>query len=160
MSNKWTRLQNPPPPLFTGKREQDFQKQIVMELTERVIGTQIAYYPLDIEHSNYHKLYGECQEKIYLPPIQIYCLIDQKDFETVTDQYGVDRIQNVTFHLHSRRLTEDKDLQVQEGDIIQYNDQFYEIFEINDAQLVYGQINYKAEIAVKARKVREGFFTP
>ena len=35
--NKWKQPGNPPPPLFTGKKERDLVKQVNDELAERVI---------------------------------------------------------------------------------------------------------------------------
>lgn len=157
-NNRWSRLSSPPPPLFMGAKERDFAKQVNSELLERVVGQQILYFSLDIEHSNYHKLYGEAINKVYLPPIHVYCLIDLNEFETLTDSGGIDRIQTIVIHLHSRRITNDQNLQVQEGDVLLYGEQYFEVFDISYAQLVFGQINYKAEIVVKARKVSEGFF--
>jgi len=50
MANEWNRPDAPPPPLFTGKKEKDFVKQINDEVIERVIGQGIFYYPISIEH--------------------------------------------------------------------------------------------------------------
>jgi hypothetical protein len=156
--NKWNNLPAPPSPLFVGKKERDLIKQVNTELEERVLGQQILYYPLDVETSNYHSLYGEAIEKNYLPPIHIYCLVEPVNYETLTNQYGVDRKQYVTVHFHSRRLQEDQDLFLQEGDIFLYGDSYFEITEIQESQLIYGQIDNKMELQVKAYKVRDGFF--
>ena len=50
--NKWTRPQNPPPPLFLGEKERDLVKQVNDELLERVIGQQILYIPVSRERTN------------------------------------------------------------------------------------------------------------
>ena len=54
--NKWSQPENPPPPLFLGKKERDLVKQFNDELIERVIGQVIAYYPVDLEHTTVKKL--------------------------------------------------------------------------------------------------------
>ena len=41
--NKWTRPENPPPPLFLGNKERDLVKQVNDELIERVIGQTVVY---------------------------------------------------------------------------------------------------------------------
>jgi len=69
MSNEWNQPSAPPPPLFLGKKERDLVKQVNDELIERVIGQTIVYYPVDIERTNYHDLYGEAIEKNFLPPV-------------------------------------------------------------------------------------------
>ena len=52
--NKWNQPDAPPPPLFIGKKERDLVKQVNDEIIERVIGQVIAYYPISLEHTNYH----------------------------------------------------------------------------------------------------------
>ena len=61
--NKWEQPEAPPPPLFTGQKEKDLVKQVNDELIERVIGQQIVYYPISLEHTNFHPLYGEAIQK-------------------------------------------------------------------------------------------------
>ena len=110
-NNKWSQPDAPPPPLFTGKKERDLVKQVNDELIERVIGQTIAYYPLDIERTNYHDLYGEAIKKNFLPPIRVHALVE---FEGINTKYstniGLDKEANITVHFHKRRLTEDQDL--------------------------------------------------
>jgi len=59
MPDKWKQPAQPPPPLFFGKKERDLVKQVNDELIERVIGQQIVYYPIDMQRTNFHSLYGE-----------------------------------------------------------------------------------------------------
>ena len=47
-ANKWSQPEQPPPPLFLGKKERDLTKQINDELIERVIGQTLIYFPLNI----------------------------------------------------------------------------------------------------------------
>ena len=56
--NKWNKPDQPPPPMFFGEKERDLVKQVNDEIIERVVGQQVLYLPLDIEHTNYHPLYG------------------------------------------------------------------------------------------------------
>ena len=61
--NKWTQPGAPPAPMFFGENERNLVKQVNDELIERVIGQTIIYYPIDLETSNFHPLYGEAIEK-------------------------------------------------------------------------------------------------
>ena len=74
--NEWSRPASPPPPLFLGKKERDLVKQVNDELVEKVIGQQILYYPIDMETTNFHDLYGEAIEKTFLPPVRVYALVN------------------------------------------------------------------------------------
>ena len=82
MANEWDRPENPPPPLFLGKKERDLVKQVNDELIEKVIGQQILYYSIDMETTNFHELYGEAIEKTYLPPVRVYALVEWKTEQT------------------------------------------------------------------------------
>ena len=73
--NKWSQPAAPPPPLFLGKKERDLVKQVNDELIERVIGQELIYYPISIENTNFHSLYGEAIEKNFLAPVKVNALV-------------------------------------------------------------------------------------
>lgn len=159
MSNEWKQPESPPAPLFLGKKERNLVKQVNDELIENVIGQAIAYYPLDIERTNYHDLYGEAVTKTFLPPVRVYALVE---FDGITTKYssniGLDKDSSVTVHFHKRRLTEDQDLYVREGDFVLYGDILYEIVTLSEPRQLFGQIDHKLEISAKCIKAREGLF--
>ena len=66
MADEWDRPEQPPPPLFLGKKERDLVKQVNDELIENVIGQAILYYSIDLERTDFHDLYGEAVEKTFL----------------------------------------------------------------------------------------------
>ena len=156
--NKWTQPDQPPPPLFTGKKERDLVKQVNDELIERVIGQTILYFPISTEHTNFHSLYGEAIEKTFYPPVRVHVLIDWQDYETTTDNFGVDRISTILVKFHKRRLTEDQNLFVRVGDFVQHDKKFYEIVELKEPRYLFGQDDQVFEILGTCRKAREGTF--
>jgi hypothetical protein len=156
--NKWNRPNNPPPPLFFNKKERDLVKQVNDELIERVIGQTIAYYPISRTHTDYHPLYGEAIEKNFLPPIRVYVLVDWNGNETTINDYGLDRVYELTCHFHKRRLTEDQNVFVREGDFILYNKVYYEIITLNEPKQLFGQNENQLEISARCSKAREGLF--
>ena len=156
--NKWKQPKNPPPPLFTGKKEKDLVKQVNDELVERVIGQQILYYPISIENTNFHPIYGEAIEKNFLNPIRVHALVEWQGYETETTNLGVDRRSKIVVHFHKRRLTEDQNLFVREGDFVLYGETFYEIVTLNEPKQLFGQIDQLLEISAECVKSREGLF--
>ena len=159
MSNEWSRPAAPPPPLFLGKKERDLVKQVNDELVERVIGQQILYYPIDLETTNFHELYGEAIEKTFLPPVRIYALVkfDNED-TTYLDSVGVDNVSQITVHFHKRRLTEDQDVFVREGDFVLYGDLYYEIMKLSTQRKLFGQVNQTFEVSALCKRARKGLF--
>lgn len=158
MSDEWSQPEAPPPPMFTGKKERDLVKQVNDELIERVIGQTVAYYPIDMKASNFHSLYGEAIEKTFLPPIRVYALVEKAETDRTYSNNGVDKVQNIVVHFHKRRLTEDQDLFVREGDFLLYDNQFYEISDLSQPRYLFGQEGQKFEITATCRQAREGSF--
>jgi len=156
--NKWNRPEEAPPPLFLNKKERDLVKQVNDELIERVIGQTIVYYPISIEHTDFHPLYGEAIQKSFLPPIRVYVLVEWGETTTTTTNYGIDRIYHLTCHFHKRRLTEDQNLFAREGDFILYGDEYYEIVTLSQPKQLFGQIEHQLEISAKCVRARQGLF--
>ena len=157
--NKWSQPDSPPPPLFTGKKERDLVKQVNDELIEKVIGQKIVYYPIDDSITQYNNLYGEAIEKTFLPPVRVYALVDYQSTETKADTVaGMDKQNTITIYFHKRRLIEDQDLYVREGDFVLYGDYYYEIVSTQWARQLFGQIDHTFEIVATAYYSREGLF--
>ena len=150
MSNEWKQPNNLPPPLFFGKKERDLVKQVNDELIEKVIGQQILYFPIDLETTNFHELYGEAIEKTFLPPVRVYAMVEFTEF--VTDylpNVGVDKTWEINVHFHKRRL---------EDDFVLYGDYYYEIVKLSEDTKLFGQVEHGFEISARCRRARKGLF--
>ena len=156
--NKWTQPAAPPPQMFLNQKERNLVKQVNDELIERVIGQSIAYYPIDIESTNFHSLYGESMEKSFLPPVRVMAMVQFGGHNTTATGYGIDRLQTITINFHKRRLTEDQDLYVRVGDFILYADLFYEITSLSEPKWLFGRGDKSFEIGAACIRVREGTF--
>ena len=157
--NEWSRPASPPPPLFLGKKERDLVKQVNDELVEKVIGQQILYYPIDMETTNFHDLYGEAIEKTFLPPVRVYALVKfDEEGSSYLDSVGIDGSSQITVHFHRRRLTEDQDLFVREGDFVLYGERYYEIVKTSSSRKLFGQVNQTFEISATCKRARKGLF--
>ena len=154
--NVWKQPEAPPPPLFTGKKEKDLVKQVTDELTERVIKSEIVYYPISLGHSNFHSLYGEAVDKSFLPPVHVSAYVDWQGAETVATNLGIDKRSTIVVHFHKRRLTEDKNLFVREGDFILYGKNNYEIVSLGQPRPLFGQIDSQIEIVATCIRARDG----
>jgi hypothetical protein len=156
---KWKQPNQPPPPLFLGKKERDLVKQVNDELIERVVGQQIVYYPIDLKRTNYHSLYGEAINKTFLPPIRVFALVAYEGIQTKFEtNIGLDKEATITVHFHKRRLTEDQDLYVREGDFVLYGSIYYEIVTLSEPKQIFGQVDHQMEISAKCVRAREGLF--
>ena len=157
--NEWDRKKNPPPPLFFGEKERNLVKQVNDELIEKVIGQQILCYPIDLRTTQFHELYGEAVQKTYLPPIRVYALVEWRTDKTdYMNGFGVDRLWEISVHFHKRRLTEDQDLFVREGDFVLYGEHYYEIVNLSEPKVLFGQVGKEFEIEAVCRRARKGVF--
>jgi hypothetical protein len=162
--NKWTQPVQPPPPLFVGKAERDFVKQINDEVIEKIIGQQVLYFPIDNNRTEYN-IYGESIEKTFLPPIRVYSLVEYSGPNRVQEEYGFDNLYSLNVHFHKRRLAEDQNLFVRLGDFVQYDQMFFEIVDTWEPRYIFGQDSDFAdgtslEVTATCRQARSGLFNP
>ena len=157
--SKWEQPSQPPPQLFVGQKERNLVKQVNDELIERVVGQQVLYYPISIEHTNYHPTYGEAINKNFLPPIRVYALVEWEGIQTeFMNNVAVDKNASITVHFHKRRLTDDQDLVVRVGDFVLYGDIHFEIVTVSEPRQLFGQIDHRFEVSAKCIRSREGLF--
>jgi len=159
MSDEWNKPAAPPPPLFLGKKERDLVKQVNDELVEKVIGQQILYYSIDLQTTNFHDMYGEAVEKTFLPPVRVYALVEVNDEATQhLEGFGVDRTSLITVHFHKRRIEQDQEIYVREGDFVLYGDIYYEITKLSQPRKLFGQVDQTFEIIATCKRARKGLF--
>ena len=82
----------------------------------------------------------------------------QEDYEQLKKNIGLDKQVSITVHFHKRRLTDDQNLYVREGDFVLYGNIYYEIVELNEPKQIFGQNDHKVEISAKCIRSREGLF--
>ena len=71
--------------------------------------------------------------------------------------YG-DVMTTLTIKFHKRRLTEDQDIFVREGDFVSYGGLFYELVTLDEPKQLFGQVDYRYEITAKCVRARKGLF--
>ena len=157
--NKWSKPDSPPPPMFFGEKEKNLVKQVNDEVIERVVGQQLLYFPIDIDHTNFHPIYGEAIEKTFLPPIRVFARVEYQGVETnFLDKVAIDKKTGLKIMFHKRRLTEDQNLFVREGDFVRYGSMFYGIVKLNEPKHLFGQADTQFEILAECIRARDGVF--
>ena len=155
---KFTRPAAPPPPLFVGEKERNLVRQVNTELIENVVGQVVAYYAIDLEHTNFHSVYGEAIQKTFLPPVRVYARVEAQQSEISNDSKGYDKRPRISVYFHRKRLTEDQNLFVRAGDFVYYDNDYYEIVTVRGAKRLFGQEGQKYELTAECIKAREGLF--
>jgi hypothetical protein len=145
--------------MFFGEKEKNLVKQVNDEIIERVVGQQLLYFPIDIDHTNFHPLYGEAIEKTFLPPVRVFARVEYQGVETnFLENMALDKKTALKVMFHKRRLTEDQDLFVREGDFVKYGKIFYEIVKLNEPKHLFGQADTQFEIQAECIRARDGVF--
>jgi hypothetical protein len=86
-------------------------------------------------------IYGETSSetgKWYFPAIQISALIERSDMEAEYDDFGPNRSQNYLFKMREKMLQQ-LEFYPEIGDVVFFNDRYYEIDNVISEQLLGGQ---------------------
>ena len=99
-------------------------------------------------------MYGEASEgKVYKQGVNLPCIVDASDFDFNYDDFGPDNRQSVSFAFQRAYLVE-VDLKPEIGDIMQWNDGYFEVDKFNENQLIGGNFDNSHSIVVSANLVR------
>jgi len=123
--------------LFGGNRDVLLVNSINKELLGNIIEQKIGYYKINISDTNVN-IYGESNKKYYFEPIILNCLIQRGDSQTLDDDLGPDSTRKVSFNMFRQDLI-DADLEPETGDIIMWNNNYYEVDNTNDNQFFLGK---------------------
>lgn len=123
--------------LFGSNRDFDLLVGINRELLKDIVEQEILYYKLDL-YGTEANIYGEALDKSYMSPVKINCLITRGDQVVTTDEFGPDLTREVSFALLRREL-EDISLVPEVGDIVVWNEDYYQVDNTRENQLFVGR---------------------
>lgn len=124
--------------LFGSVRDALMQIGVAQEFVGNVVTQQIGYYTTVLNQTP-PNVYGEALVKQYIGPVLINCLIVRGDFTTVTDNnFGPDSRREVDFRFLKVDL-EAANVVPQTGDIVMYNEYYYEVDNVNENQYFLGK---------------------
>ena len=141
--------------LFGAQRDISLFRHINRELMGDIITQQCSFYKFKIEETKIN-LYGEAaEEKYYMGPVLLNCLVERRDQEYPETDLGTDFAWGATFKFLRDDLlaaSEDfnqnydqgdhnygADLVPEVGDIILYNEGYYEVDNIISNQYFTGK---------------------
>jgi len=125
--------------LFGSSRDISMFRNINRELLHDVIQQEIAYYKISLETTR-SNIYGESSQKIYQDPVLLKTLVTRADIQTTDSDFGPDINRSLSFAFLRDDL-KDIELVPLNGDIILWNEGYYEIHAVNENQLVVGKSN-------------------
>lgn len=123
--------------LFGGMRDAKFLAAINSELINAIIDTEIEFFKLQIEQSATN-IYGESERKAYYDSVLIPCIITKDEKSSAMDDYGHTYTRTSKFAI-SRDLLERIGLYPQPGDIIFWDNEYFEIDGVDANQYFAGK---------------------
>lgn len=123
--------------LFGGMRDAKFLASINAELLNAIIDTEIEFFKLIVEQSN-SNIYGESDSKSYYDSILIPCLITKETKNAVMDDYGHTYTRTAQFAI-TRDILERASFYPEVGDIIFWDNEYYEIDNVDANQYFTGK---------------------
>ena len=123
--------------MFGSVRDVATFKIFTKELVEDIISQQVGYYKIKLEDTPTN-MYGEALTKYFIGPVLIPVLIVRGEFGTVGTDYGPDTRRDVDFRFFKDHLIE-ANIVPEVGDVIMYDEVYYEINNTNENQLILGK---------------------
>ena len=111
--------------LFGSARDASLVRHINRELINELIDTEIAFYKLSLEDTRAN-MYDEADNKVYFAPIRLNCIIEKGDKSYIGDDAGYDQTREGFFNFLRDDL-KDNNIIIEEGDVIEYDNEYYDI---------------------------------
>ena len=92
-------------------------------------------------------------------PIRVFALVEYQGVETSDmENIALDKATKIKVNFHKRRLTEDQNLFVREGDFVRFGEIFYEIVKLIEPKILFGQPESRFEVGAECIRARDGLF--
>ena len=119
-------------PKFISDRDVAFFKGIAREVVDDVVQNTCVLYKINLADTRIN-LYGEAMNKTWHPGVQLYVLINKEPQGTTYEGFGADITQNIEFRF-DRFMCEEKNSYPEVGDVIYFDNSYYEINSISEVQ--------------------------
>ena len=124
-------------PKFVSERDVNFFKSIARELVDVVVQVEVALYKLNIYESKIN-IYGESTNKTWYQGVSLFAMVDKDPENVVYEGFGPDNSQSITFKF-DKELCEERGIYPEIGDVILFDQSYYEIDNTNEVQFIGGQ---------------------
>ncbi len=141
-------------PFFIPQKEFDLINQMNEELIDEIVGQSVDIYKVNIERTE-GNVYGESTAKYYDIGFRVNCLINYSEPTINQDEFGADTDSNITMFFQRENLASGSlNFYPEAGDIVDWNDYYWEINGTIEPQLFGGHPNFKHNIVATAHRSR------
>jgi hypothetical protein len=117
-------------------RDLQLFRSFARELVDTVIENTCVLFKINLKETKVN-IYGESTNKTWHPGIELFVMIDKEPDTATYEGFGPDEQQNITFKF-DRLLCEERNAYPEIGDVIYFDDSYYEIDNTNEIQFVGG----------------------
>jgi hypothetical protein len=123
--------------LFGGSRDISLFRHINKELINNIIQQSVGYYKIALDKTE-SNLYGESLTKTYNNPILVNCLIERNAQSWTETEFGTDVTREINVRF-LRDILVDIQLVPEVGDVMLWQENYYELSGIVENQFVVGK---------------------
>lgn len=141
-------------PRFVTDRDFRFFQHINREIVVDVVDVEVVLYKIipDIVSVN---IYGESTEKTRYRGMSLNALVKYTKRSPETEHgFGYDTIQQDVEFRFVRKLLEDVNVYPEVGDIVKYNENYYEVHNITEAQLIASRPEFNHNVICQTHLTR------
>ena len=141
-------------PFFVAQKEYDMINSMNEELIDEIVGQSVDIYKINIEDTD-ENMYGESTTKYYDTGFRVNCLLMYNEPENSQDEFGSDYNTSIEMFFQRANLASGSlDFYPEIGDIVDWNDHYWEINSTTEPQLWAGHPGYNHQIKATAHKAR------
>ena len=141
-------------PFFVPQKEINLINDMNEELIDEIVGQSVDVYKISIENTE-ENIYGESATKYYDVGFRVNCLLLYNEPTVTQNDFGADLTGDIEMYFQRENLSSGSlNFYPEISDIVDWNDQYWEINSIVEPQLVAGHPNYKHSIIAKAHRAK------
>jgi len=141
-------------PFFIPQKEIKVIDSMNEELIDEIVGQSVDIYKINVEKTD-ENLYGESTTKYYDVGFRVNCLLLFNEPEVTQEDFGADLRGDIEMYFQRENLSSGSlNFFPEIGDIVDWNEQYWEINSVVEPQLIAGHPKYKHAINAKAHRSR------
>jgi hypothetical protein len=117
-------------------RDLQLFRSFARELVDTVIENTCVLFKINLNETKVN-IYGEAMNKTWHPGVELFTMVDKEPENVQYEGFGPDNTQNITFKF-DRLLCEERNTYPEIGDVIYFDNSYYEIDNTNEIQFVGG----------------------
>lgn len=141
-------------PRFVSQNDFLFFQHINREIVVDVVDVEVILYKIINDIANVN-IYGESVSKARYRGISLNALIKYPKTQPGSEGFGYDVAQPGVEFRFVRKILQDVDVYPEVGDIILYNENYYEIDNTNEIQLIAARPEYSHNIICETHLTRK-----